>query len=249
MKEATVTDSPLGRAAGGLGLVFAAVVFQYLAALTQVFLLTLVKDPRWALLPALTWTAAALLELAGRWSCRKAGASLATKRWLRLSVVLTILALAFNLAFMTVVLLLLIGTISADQLNGRAVAVVAWAQLPVPLVGVGATAVFLTYLHGLARAQEFNELANEALAVLVLGALVYVGIIPLILIVLLLLQWIDFWLLNAVLRFLWPASLVAIVFLVLWPLIRYCNLLTSLREVFQLKLADEAKRQKPTWKP
>jgi hypothetical protein len=200
-------------------------------------------NPCWLLMPALIWTLASLAELAGRLNCRKVGASVRAKRLLGVCILLSVLALLFNLALGTLFVLDVTGSFPLDKLGTRnAVWILTqlpWLSLPLALLS---TTLFLLYLRGMAQANELSEFVRDPIELIALALIVYLLLIPLVWVALLLIVFA----MGGTLLFLGTGvglivgAMIGSFVLMLWPFVRYCGMLLRLRETLLRQVARQA---------
>jgi len=232
----------LRRAARGLGLLFIAAALSYLTFVAQVILLFVFPDdPRWLLIPLVVFALLDLLGLLGRLLCLKAKASRQAKMILRVSMLVTLLALLIDTVLAVAGSLLVFEAISANDFTHHVLGRLPYLALLSPLLSVLATVLFLFYIRGLGIALEHYEFGTDALGILMEALLIYL-FVPL-------LVGEAVWGLyftevmsraTVLVLFSLPALLLAAFILGLYPFMRYCNLLTRMRDSILWQLDNEA---------
>jgi hypothetical protein len=140
---------------------------------------------------------------------------------------------------------------------------VLWGPYVALLIELMSVCFFLFYLRGLARALEFPGFANDALAVIVVTLVCWTVLIPL-LMTLWGLLWSMLWFAEVGapgtfgglgvahspgdMHLTNPVLLVTICLVLMWPFVKYCNLLKDVRVAILTRLHDEElERKKPRW--
>jgi hypothetical protein len=240
--------SHLRQAAKGLGLVFMATALGCLTYIAVIVLHGLVRDDvPWVLIPLGVWGLLDLLAFRGRWLCRPAKASRHAKAILTTTLVVTGLAAVVEILFPTFLALIIFKVLDLDKTVKAFFLGLLWLPLVVPLIWAATTSLYLFYLRGLAQAVELYEFGTDAVS-LMLEAVVIFVLIPPFLVLILWLCTITGALQDSEVKAFqtWPAILLVVLFLGLYPFIRYSNLLTRFRDALlrQVAAEEESKKRK-----
>jgi hypothetical protein len=209
-------------------------------AAVMLMLLLPPSEYRWLLIPVGVYALLNLLSLRGRWLCLKARASRATKNILRLSIFLTFLAFLADATVATAGALEVFKVVPPNAYTPYALRFLQFLILLSPALSVLSTVLLLFYIRGLGVALERYEFGADAMGILVVAAVIYLVIPPFVVGLVWLSLFIRLLMWQEVAVFLGlPFLLLALLLLGLYPFIRYCNLLTRLRESILWQLDNE----------